>query len=76
MSRYGEKVIAACVLSGCHYVDVTGEVDWVNDMRKRYHDAARAQGVSIVSFCGYDSVPMDLSAWLIADKLRAGLPRD
>ena len=71
-SKYGEKVIAACILSGCHYVDVTGEVDWVNAMQKRYNKAATQRGVSMVSFCGYDSVPMDLSAWLIADALSAG----
>jgi short subunit dehydrogenase-like uncharacterized protein len=71
-AKYGEKVIAACILSGCHYVDVTGEVDWVNAMKKRYNKAATTRGVSIVSFCGYDSVPMDLSAWLIADALSTG----
>ena len=32
----------ACILSGCHYVDVTGEIDWVNAMRKRYNTAAQA----------------------------------
>ena len=69
-SKYGEKVMAACIISGCHYVDVTGEVDWVNAMKKRYNKAATQRGVSLVSFCGYDSVPMDLSAWLIADALR------
>jgi short subunit dehydrogenase-like uncharacterized protein len=68
--NYGENVIVACIKGGCHYVDVTGEVDWVNLMRKRYNNAARAQKVSIVSFCGYDSVPMDMSAWLLADALR------
>ena len=68
-SQYGEKVVAACILSGCHYVDVTGETDWVQAMKKRYNKAATTKGVSIVSFCGYDSVPMDLSAWLIADAL-------
>jgi len=69
-AQYGEKVMAACILAGTHYVDVTGEVDWVNIMSKRYNNAAKERGVSIVSFCGYDSVPMDLSAYLAADALR------
>ena len=75
-SQYGEKVIAACILAGCHYVDVTGEVDWVNAMRKRYNNAAKSAGVSVVSFCGYDSVPSDLSAWLVADALRTSRDGD
>jgi short subunit dehydrogenase-like uncharacterized protein len=69
-SKYGEKVIAACIISGTHYVDVTGEVDWVNAMKKRYNNEAQSKGVSIVSFCGYDSIPMDMSAWLIANTFK------
>ena len=67
---YGEQVIAACIKGKCSYVDVTGETDWVNDMRKFYGQAAKDAGVSIVSFCGYDSVPSDISAWMLANALR------
>eukprot|EP00511_Aplanochytrium_stocchinoi_P007390 CAMPEP_0204830296 /NCGR_PEP_ID=MMETSP1346-20131115/8448_1 /ASSEMBLY_ACC=CAM_ASM_000771 /TAXON_ID=215587 /ORGANISM="Aplanochytrium stocchinoi, Strain GSBS06" /LENGTH=437 /DNA_ID=CAMNT_0051960465 /DNA_START=339 /DNA_END=1651 /DNA_ORIENTATION=+ len=68
--KYGENVIVASIRAGTNYVDVTGEVPWVNEMQKRYGDAALAKGISVVSFCGYDSVPMDLSAWLLAKTLR------
>ena len=68
--KFGEQVIVACILSGTHYVDVAGEVGWVNSMKIKYHNAAKIRGVCIVSFCGYDSVPMDLSAWLLANEVR------
>ena len=73
---YGEKVIAACIKAKTNYVDVTGETDWVNDMRKFYGKSAREAGVSIVSFCGYDSVPSDISAWMLANSLCEANPND
>ena len=68
---FGENVIAACIQAKTNYVDVTGETDWVNDMRRFYGQAARDAGVSIVSFGGYDSVPSDISTWMLVDALRA-----
>ena len=68
---YGEKVIAACIKGKTNYVDVTGETDWVDDMRRFYGQAASDAGVSIVSFGGYDSVPSDISTWMLGDALRA-----
>ena len=66
-----EKVIAACIQGKTNYVDVTGETDWVNNMRRFYGQAASDAGVSIVSFGGYDSVPSDISTWMLGDALRA-----
>ena len=68
---YGEKVIAACIQGKTNYVDVTGETDWVDKMRRFYGQAACDAGVSIVSFGGYDSVPSDISTWMLGDALRA-----
>ena len=55
-STYGEPVVEACVATGTHYLDVTGEVPWVLDMIRKYHKVARANGaivslsISIIDF--------------------------
>ena len=63
---YGTPVVDACVRFGTHYVDITGETQWVRELIKRYHDVATARGVRIVNCCGFDSVPSDLGAFLMA----------
>ncbi len=66
---YGDKIVAACVDSGTHYVDITGEVAWVRSLIDKYHHRAQEQGVRIVPFCGFDSVPADLGVYLLAKVL-------
>jgi len=70
-ARYGSELVAACVRHGTHYVDITGETPWVRQMIDRHHVEAAASGTRIVPGCGFDSVPSDLGAWLVADALRA-----
>lgn len=36
----GEGVLRACVEAGTDYCDITGEVPWVNKMKKKYGAAA------------------------------------
>lgn len=67
---YGENVVKACVEAGCDYVDITGETPWVNRMCKKYGDAAKQNGVSILSQSAYDSVPSDITVALAARALR------
>ncbi|RCI05601.1 hypothetical protein CU098_013000 [Rhizopus stolonifer] len=56
----GEYVVRACVDNGCHYVDVTGEPEFIERMQRTYQDKARAKGITVVHACGFDSVPTDL----------------
>ena len=70
---YGTKVVDACVRFGSHYVDITGETPWVKDLIERYHEPAAATGTRIVPCCGFDSVPSDLGAYLIARHIRKNL---
>jgi short subunit dehydrogenase-like uncharacterized protein len=58
--HFGEPLIEACIATGTHVADITGEVPWVRRMRAKYEDAARDAGVRIVSMCGYDSIPSEL----------------
>lgn len=69
-ARFGSELVAACVRHGTHYVDITGETPWVRRMIDLHHDAAAAGGTRIVPGCGFDSVPSDLGAWLVARTLR------
>jgi len=68
-ARFGSELVAACVRHGTHYVDITGETPWVRQMIDRHHDAAASSGTRIVPGCGFDSVPSDLGAWLVARAL-------
>ena len=69
-ARYGSELVAACVRHGTHYVDITGETPWVRQMIDRHHATAANSGTRIVPGCGFDSVPSDLGAWLVARALR------
>lgn len=64
-SQYGEPVVKACVEQGCHYADITGEIKWVRDMKDKYQEQALATNSTILSLCGYDSIPCELSAYLV-----------
>jgi hypothetical protein len=35
-SKYGFEVAEACLAAGCHYIDTTGEQDWVLDAKTRF----------------------------------------
>ena len=63
---YGTPVVDACVRFGAHYVDITGETPWVRELITRYHERAATDGTRIMTCCGFDSVPSDLGALLIA----------
>ena len=66
---YGSALVAACVKHGTHYVDITGETPWVRDMIDQHHDAAVRKGVRIIPFCGFDSIPSDLSARMAVETM-------
>lgn len=70
---YGTPVVDACVRFGAHYVDITGETPWVRELITRYHARAAAEGTRIIPCCGFDSVPSDLGAFLMARHIRQAL---
>jgi len=63
---YGSALVAACAKHATHYVDITGETPWVRDLIERHHADAVGSGTRIIPCCGFDSVPSDLGAYLIA----------
>ena len=59
---HGEPVVAACAAAGTHYLDITGEPEFVDRTYVRHHATACATGARLVHCCGFDSVPYDLGA--------------
>lgn len=68
--RYGDPLVDACVEHGTDYADITGETLWARGIIDRHHARAAERGTRIVPFCGFDSVPSDLGAFLVVDWIR------
>jgi short subunit dehydrogenase-like uncharacterized protein len=68
---YGSALVAACVRHGTHYVDITGETPWVHGLIARHHAQAAKDGTRIIPFCGFDSIPSDLSTWLAQQAMQS-----
>jgi short subunit dehydrogenase-like uncharacterized protein len=64
-AQYGTPIVDACVRLKTHYVDITGETPWVKMLIEQYHEQAALDGTRIVPFCGFDSIPSDLGAYLV-----------
>ena len=67
--RYGEATVKACVEGGAHYVDITGEVSWVERMITDYDEKAKTNGVTLLPFAGFDCIPAELSFYLAGKAL-------
>ena len=68
---YGTKIVDACVRFKTDYVDITGETVWARELIDRYHAQAAADGARIIPFCGFDSIPSDLGAYLMARHIQS-----
>lgn len=62
-SLYGETLVKVCSESGTDYCDLTGEVQWISRMLKKYEDSAKASGARIVHCSGFDSIPSDMGVY-------------
>lgn len=67
---YGSNVVEYCAKYGTNYVDITGEVDWVRDMQMFWEETARKTGAKLISCCGHDAIPWDLSVHLLSDYMQ------
>ena len=56
-----EKMVAACLRLGRHYLDITGEIEVFEQMARR-DEAARKAGIMLMSGVGFDVVPSDCLA--------------
>jgi short subunit dehydrogenase-like uncharacterized protein len=68
-AKYGLPLVAACAKAGTHYTDLTGEVHFMRDSIDSWNVEAQRTGARIVHACGFDSIPSELGAWLLHQKL-------
>ncbi|MBF4995397.1 saccharopine dehydrogenase NADP-binding domain-containing protein [Arthrobacter gandavensis] len=71
-TRFGEAAAAAAADAGAHYVDSTGEVDFVQRLQEQVSSKAAGSGATMVPAFGYDYVPGFLAGALAAQA--AGTP--
>jgi short subunit dehydrogenase-like uncharacterized protein len=67
-SRTFRPVLEACLATGTHYLDITGEVDVFESIALR-DEEARAAGVVLLPGVGFDVVPSDCLAVHLARRL-------
>jgi short subunit dehydrogenase-like uncharacterized protein len=69
--KTGETFVASAAQHGAHYLDLSGEIAWVAEMISRHHETAKASKSKIIPVCGFEALPFDIAALLIAEKLKA-----
>jgi short subunit dehydrogenase-like uncharacterized protein len=69
--KHGEAFVAACAKHGTHYLDLSGEIGWVAEMIAAHHDDAVASKAKIIPVSGFEALPFDIAALMIAEKLKA-----
>ncbi|RVD91820.1 Saccharopine dehydrogenase [Tubulinosema ratisbonensis] len=67
----GEKIIQACLNTQTHYLDITGETFFIENVIKNYSKSASEKNVCIVNCCGFDSVPADLGVEYLKNVLQS-----
>jgi len=69
-AKLGTPVVAACIRSGTHYVDITGEGQWVRSIIDAYHEDAKSKQLKIIPCCGLDCLPSDMTHLLLTQQLK------
>ena len=67
-SLLGEAVVKACIDFGCHYIDITGETQFIEKTHLDFYELAYKKRVLIIPSCGFDSVPSDLGLEVLRKK--------
>ncbi|GLQ31951.1 saccharopine dehydrogenase family protein [Litoribrevibacter albus] len=70
---YGEPLVKVCCETGTDYCDLTGEVQWINRMIRKYEAKAKETGARIVHCCGFDSIPSDMGVYFLQQQAEATL---
>ena len=68
---YGEEVVKSCVKHSTHYVDLTGEPNFVHKIRKQYSQSAIDNKSLIVNCCGFESIIPDVGTYYTVNKMKS-----
>src|SRR3979409_1737612 len=66
-AEVGELTVAAAVAEGVHYLDSTGEADFMVQTYRRHHAAAREKGIVVMNSCAFEYVIGDCAVELALD---------
>ena len=69
-SLYGKKLIESCVNNKCHYLDLTGEPEFVNFVEENFSKKAKDNDVILMNCCGFESIPPDLGVYYTMKQLK------
>lgn len=64
-TEVGMPIVDACVRCQTHYIDSTGEYNFVRLVAEKYHQTALERGIVLVSCCGFDSTPSDVGNYVV-----------
>ncbi len=67
-SQTADQMMSACMDSGCHYLDITGEID-VFELARSWHKKAQESGVILCPGVGFDVIPTDCLAMMLHQAL-------
>lgn len=66
-AEVGELTVAAAIASGSHYLDSTGESDFMAQTYRRHDAAAREKGLVVMNSCAFEYVFGDCAVELALD---------
>ena len=66
-------VVESCLRKGAHYVDINGEIEVIEAISK-YAQEAEEKGLMLLPAAGFDVVPSDTLAHLVAEKFKSCYP--
>lgn len=67
-STTSAPMVAACLVDGSHYLDITGEIEVFRACHER-DAAARSAGIAVIPGVGFDVVPTDCLSAMLARRL-------
>lgn len=67
-SATSQPMLDACLRAGVHYLDITGEVEVIEAAATR-HEEAVASKIAVIPAIGFDVVPTDCLAAMLAQRL-------
>ena len=67
----GDTAVEAALRAGCHYIDSSGEHDFIARLIERYGDRAQAAGIALAPAFGFDEVPADVAVSLACEEMEA-----
>ncbi len=67
-AQYGREVVEACLNTGCHYLDTTGEQDWLITCDEEYGERMAAKGLLLAPGIAQMYTTSEIAAQLCLEK--------